>query len=700
MKLIDLSARRTRLGAAICTLLLASQLAGCGGDDSPTSSTPPPTGSTPPPVDTTPPPPPPPAPTKLSLSLQGRVTDEPIANAEVTATVGAETFTATANADGDYTLEIEIDEANADEFVTLSARGVGDQAFVEFVSLAGSFETLAAQAGDDDTLSNTENFSTQITNVSTAQAVFLKEANNGQPVTSDATLQSLAATLNAQDVLDLAAVIKLAVDDAETHPLPEGQTSILALASSATARQEFINEVVTNHPEAFAAAQTAIAQDPSLVQPLEGDVIAAYLAAGGFTTGMLSTDALFTFNYSGRIAHFNLNEGGAGSVSTDAGEYEMTWTVEGSTIKVAYAEPVVTPSYDTVSCNGGMKQQYLGVHETAGATLTFLSERTVAITETSNVTYQACPSLNGEQTSTAARTVLSMDNLQAIDVEELKGQAQTIYVWDSAQQEVVADVAEINADGTGHALLTDQAFTWTISEDSKLITAEFSGWSADYGSFRDIDELASDIMWEVRVDGGAVLMGAGASIFANPDNAMGSFTEDEVSNGRYYQFGVGDEASGDPRLKGFSLRFDEGGVGAEEWDGVNADDEVETSSRAFRYSIVEGPVGTEVVIRKTYDVDAQAANNCLWTGTGGCVLVDERRIIPIVGHDNDVREYWVEVRRIAAPGQIITPETPYTALVRFYDYEDLLDQPGQTKPRVGVASGNKARELTVGAQQR
>jgi hypothetical protein len=694
MKLTDLSRRRTRIGAAVCMLLLASQLAGCGGgDDSPAAPTPPPTNNTPPP-------PPPPPPEKVSLSLQGRVTDEPIANAAVTATVGAETFTTTADADGDYTIEIEIDEANADEFVTLSARGVGDQAFVEFVSLAGSFETLAAQAGDDDTLSSTENFSTQITNVSTAQAVFLTEANGGQPITSDASLQSLTATLNAQDVLDLAAVIKLAVDDAATHPLPDGQTSILELASDETARQAFINEVVTNHPEAFAAAQTAIAQDPNLVAPLEGDVIAAYLAAGGFTAGMLSTDALFTFNYSGRIAHFNLNEGGVGSVSTDAGEYEMTWTVEGSTIRIVYASPVETTSYDTKSCDGGMRQQYFGEYVTEGESITFLSDRSIAITTTSDVTYPDCASLNGEATTTAARTVLSMDNLQAIDVEELKGQAQTIYVWDSVQQEVVADVAEIGADGTGHALLTDQAFTWTVSEDSKIITAQFAGWSADYMSFRDIDELASDIMWEVRVEGGAVLMGAGASIFANPDNAIGSFAEDEFSNGRWYQFGVGDEASGDARLKGFSLRFDEGGVGAEEWDGVNGNDEVETSTRAFRYSVEEGPVGTEVVIRKTFDVDAQAANNCLWTGSGGCVLVDERRIIPIVRHDNEVRDYWVEVRRIAPPLGSVTDATPHTSLVRFYDYEDLLDQGGQTKPQAGVEAGNEARELVKGAEQR
>ena len=83
------------------------------------------------------------------------------------------------------------------------------------------------------------------------------------------------------------------------------------------------------------------------------------------------------------------------------------------------------------------------------------------------------------------------------------------------------------------------------------------------------------------------------------------------------------------------------------------------------------------------------------------MLVDERRIIPIVRHDNDVRDYWVEVRRIAPPNGSVMAGTPYTSLVRFYDYEDLLDQQeGATKPQPGVLSGNKARELALGAQQR
>src|SRR5688572_26214864 len=85
MKPLPSHSRRTRIGA-VCTLLLATQLAACGGGDDNNDAAPvppPPAGNNPPPA----------GPTMASLTLSGKVTDAPIANAVVTATVGDETFT-------------------------------------------------------------------------------------------------------------------------------------------------------------------------------------------------------------------------------------------------------------------------------------------------------------------------------------------------------------------------------------------------------------------------------------------------------------------------------------------------------------------------------------------------------------------------------------------------------------------------------
>ena len=51
--------------------------------------------------------------------------------------------------------------------------------------------------------------------MSTAAAVLMQEANGGNAITSDAALATLSGQVNAQEVLDLATAIKLAVDEPE-----------------------------------------------------------------------------------------------------------------------------------------------------------------------------------------------------------------------------------------------------------------------------------------------------------------------------------------------------------------------------------------------------------------------------------------------------------------------------------------------------
>ncbi len=665
---------------AVCASLLLAQLAACGGGGGGTT-TPPPGNNNPPPVVNPPPP-------KVTLELRGAVTDEPIANAIVTAVVAGETFTATADAQGEYALTIEIDESDADEFVTLNARGVGAQAFVEFTSLAGSFQSLATAAGADATLTASENFSTQITNVTTATAVLLRDANGGTAVASDAVLASLSAQVNAQDVLDLAAVIKLAVDDPDNFPLPEGQTSILALASSAEARQEFVNTVVEQDPTAFANAQTAIAEDPRLAQPLD---VAALVENGAITTATLSTDAGFTFNYTGRVMHFDIAADGSGFLSSDTHNIPITWTAEGTRLNITYAEPIETVSFDTENCvaDGGVRQVQAH-YVTGGAVVTFLSPRQVTIKSTSDVTYADCASLEPrEVTRTQARTVLDLDNFEVIDRAELVGAVQTLYVWDEAQQSVVADVADLG-DGTGTTRLTGQTFTWVMEDDGKLVHVEFdNGAVGEYLSFGDVDEVASDLFWEVRApNDGPVLMGAGASVYGEPGGAI-AFTTDEVI-GRFYQFGIGDETGTDSRLLGFRLRFDADFTGAQESDYIDENGDVVTTNEStdpanfFRWTIDD----QSVTVRRTWDFVAQV-DGCVYTAPN-CSLYDQRRIIPLAMEGT--RVYWIEERQSAFGP--ISADTPKTRLVRFYDYQPFAT--GQEKVRRSI-EGNKARTLVRGA---
>ncbi len=660
------SFRTCRVTAAVVSTLLLATLAGCGGGGGGGgTSTPPPTSNNPnpnPPTTT-----PDPDPTPLTrLTLSGTVTDAPIANAVVTATIGNQTFTANADANGTYNVEIAIDPAQASGFVTLSARGVGSQSYVEFTSLAGTFASLKTQAGADNTLSNTENFATQITNVSTALAVLLKEASGGSSIASEEVLRTLSATLDSQELLDLATAIKLYVDHSDDYPMPQGETSLLALMSSAATRAQFIDDTYNRNPTMFANAQTSIVTDSTLTQPVNADALPEKL-----TLAMLSNDAEFSFNYFNRVNSYTFNANGTGTAAAGSWKgVDMTWAVNGSSVDITYGETVQFDSY--VRCPG-VARQVAATFASEGAKLTLLNDRVVALTETHEITYPAICNLSPRtETTTVARTILEDDDFQQIDAADLAGSVRSIYVYNPSTG-VTADIAELNADGTGLTWAFDKQFTWALDSSGRVVTVTFTDGSvAKFRSLRDVDALTTDLLYEFTTPDGRYV-DAGASVFADPELPL-LFTPQNVT-GRFYQFGLGDEITRDSRLKGFRLRFNNDGTGSQENDSIVADqvatlDGTNTPEFNFRWSIDDSD---DVVIQHTVHVGV-GFDNCAFGSNLDCVLIDERRLVPLAVMDGAAgrRAYWMEYRRTAGEApDVVDDDTVPTTLIRFYDYEQL-----------------------------
>jgi hypothetical protein len=288
-----------------------------------------------------------------------------------------------------------------------------------------------------------------------------------------------------------------------------------------------------------------------------------------------------------------------------------------------------------------------------------------------------------------------LDDFEVIDAEELRGATQTIYVYDSAQGKVVADVADLG-DGTGVTRRTGMTFTWALDSTGRIIEATFEdGSTAEYLSFGDVDDVTSDLLYDIKPAGGGRYVDAGASVFVDPEDVL-DFTAQDVP-GRFYQFGIGDESSPDPLVKGFRLRFNADGRGAQENDYLDSmgnlvtQDETTDHWNGFRWTLEDG----DLIMRRTFDSNG-GPSNCEF-GTPDCVVWDKRHIIPLTSVG--MRVYWLEVRAFNSNG--ISDSTPTTSLVRFYDYEPLGDTVLIAKPRnVLPVSGTKARALTRGPQLR
>lgn len=671
----------SRAGAVALTLM--SILAGCGGggggnNGGTTTTTPPPSGNPNPPQTTS------------RLTVTGTVTDAPIANAVVTATVNGQTFTANADANGNYSLEITLPQNATSGFVTLSAKGVGSQSYVEFTSLLGTFSSLLTQAGSDATLSSTENFATQITNVSTALAVLLREANNGQAVTSETLIQTLSARLNSQDVLDLATGIKLLVDEAEDYPMPDGQTSLSALLSNTAVREELIDAAYLLDRAMFVATQNAIVSDSTVVKPITPASVPGNLVA---TT--LPDNLPHTYAGVDRAIAYTFNADGTGTATTSYWHRNTTWSVTNGSIEISF-EPVAMWGIERGVCpqvpGFGYGVQELAVfYNIAGATLRQLSDRMLAVTENRDITDRDCGTTGVIQPVTVVRTILDASNTESIVAAELRDSTRTLWVYDSysdVQDEtttlkVLPDIADLRADGTGTTRVFDKQFTWVVNASSKVLTATFSdGTVAKYSWLREVENVATDVFYDVALPTGERKVGAGVSIHADPQYPL-AFNFNNVP-GRHYWLGIGEEGS-PPQDKGFRYRLDNAGTGSQEDEIVDESgnfsvlDETQASAYGLNWGLFWYVESGTLIQQRTARTSGEfycplAESNC--------VLIGERRHFPLAS-DGD-RRYTLMLHRSDRNG--VNELSSRQTYIGMYDYRSGEAAPSNKPTLAGKSS--------------
>ena len=155
-----------------------------------------------------------------SLALEGTVRDNPIPFATVVVTVGGVTYTTVADENGDFFIEIASLDLSALVLIESLGENPNDETrTVDMVSLAGTFSKLLEDADGDGIVDGTENPNINNTPYTTALFVLLVQGNGGEPPTTLEELQAAEKTVEATEVLQLAAVIKLLVDDPD-YELP------------------------------------------------------------------------------------------------------------------------------------------------------------------------------------------------------------------------------------------------------------------------------------------------------------------------------------------------------------------------------------------------------------------------------------------------------------------------------------------------
>lgn len=209
-----------------------------------------------------------------SLVLSGTVRDAPIPFATVTVTVGGVTYTAVADENGDFLIEIASLDLDALVLIESLGENPNDETqTVDMVSLAGTFSKLLEDADGDGIVDGTENPNINNTPYTTALFVLLVQGNGGELPATLEELQAAEKTVDATEVLQLAAVIKLIVDDPNFQlPVDPGTgqpyTSILAFLSDSEVDgngNTQVDNFITDHQEDVDAAVVVILNDAGIV---------------------------------------------------------------------------------------------------------------------------------------------------------------------------------------------------------------------------------------------------------------------------------------------------------------------------------------------------------------------------------------------------------------------------------------------------
>ncbi|WP_138569173.1 PKD domain-containing protein [Pseudoalteromonas phenolica] len=395
-----------------------------------------------------------------SVTITGIVTDEPISNANVTVSAGESSVQTQSGSDGKYTAELIVDESEVTDLVQIKAQGTGEQNQVEFWSLLNSVETVIEQAGDDGILQREENFSVNVTNVTTAEYALI--SRDGEIPNDDEALKTALLNVDADEKLQLATLIKVVVDNPE-FSLPEGVNNTLELVSSVETAEAFEAEVNEKDPTIIEETKKEIKEDTDLVTGPSGSLVGEYI--------------LQSPRYYNNLAyHLSLKEDSTGVIHGIDQQVISNWTLDGNKLSLEFANALKKSVSETT-----LEDQSTQRVETfvSGMSMVVLGEnevfRSVEVTET---TYQMIGEV--EQTPETVTYISNLTSkMQTVEptAEMLTAGDATWYIDLDDRDFTLNDKPEdevskliFNLDGTITSDKANEEITWIIEDRALVIS--------------------------------------------------------------------------------------------------------------------------------------------------------------------------------------------------------------------------------------
>ncbi|MEM9383852.1 MAG: carboxypeptidase-like regulatory domain-containing protein [Pseudomonadota bacterium] len=221
-----------------------------------------------------------------TVTVSGVVTDAPIANAIVTLTVDGQQFEAPTPTDANGAYTVEISSTDPDALVLCEA--VDPNGAARFTALLDDFEGFQEAANEEGVVEAVD-----ITNVTTAQFVLATQLTDDGQIDDLDELETAAEMVDADELLELSAAIKVVVEAIEGVTLPEGIDDTQALAEAiAEGTTTFVEDLEVTNPGTLDEAVDLVLTDgnatvawteetvPGVYMPSDDDSVFVFFAGG------------------------------------------------------------------------------------------------------------------------------------------------------------------------------------------------------------------------------------------------------------------------------------------------------------------------------------------------------------------------------------------------------------------------------------
>lgn len=457
-------------------------------------------------------------------TLTGTVTEAAFAGSTISGTVAGATFSTTADASGNFSLTLDVDDDVTNFFTLLKASSVkvtGLELYKLVPDLAASAElsesadskvvqlspTSQQSSGASVQADNSStSINTSINPLSTAHyALLIAQNNNVMPLNLD-TYNKIEKLIDPDLLIEAAALVHIL---SQQDALPEGVTDVVSLLNNAELYNTYKEAVEANNPDAIAQAIATLVSNPAVVEPLdEASLVGQYMTYMPAQSGFLS-------RFGDKLI---FNNDGTGSRHTLDLHYLFNWSLTEQALNLDYRNSTQNSyNYKPQVGFAGLTAEQVELLIDAGKQSVRITEqvtgaqmwRTVKgntmdiyrFSETTRRTLAPIDLGNGVIISTEGQNIvvntdyfvrnLETQMPQQFTAAEIPGQwvlrsfdddKTSGFLFNSS----FAETFSFSSDGTGTTKETARSFDWTVNSSGHLLVT-FA--SKTHLEFRKLDQL-------------------------------------------------------------------------------------------------------------------------------------------------------------------------------------------------------------------